>query len=185
MKPCGEAQEGVDNVQHAEGDADPRGVFQQAAAIEGQAAHILVTLLLLEQLSQGALHKGGGHAEEGGDPHPEQRAGAADADGAGDAQNVARAHPHGGGQQEGGQRRNAGLAAPAVQQHVQAIAELAHLNKAQLEGQENAGTHQQDNGQTEVAQNGNGRIPVQICGEIPEQVGDDLDLFTDRVDCIE
>ena len=142
----GEAQEGVDNVQYAEGDADPRGVLQQAAAIEGQAAHILVTLLLLEQLSQGALHKGGGHAEEGGDPHPEQRAGAADVNGCRHAHDVA-------GPDVGGQRGHQrverrdfallGLIGAPGPQVFEPSKKIAECEKFQADSQIQASTDQQ------------------------------------------
>jgi len=47
--------------------------------------------LFLINLTERRFHEGGRGAEEGNHPHPEQGAGAAEADGRGDARNVARA----------------------------------------------------------------------------------------------
>lgn len=59
--------------------------------IKGRAAAVLSVNLFLIYLTERRFHKGGRGAEEGNHPHPEQGAGAAEADGRGDASDVARA----------------------------------------------------------------------------------------------
>ena len=80
----------------------------------------------------------GGHAEEGDDPHPENRAGAAGQDGAGSAYNVAGTHLSG---DSGGQRlkrTHAAVMLLAVQRQVaehlpHSLAEAADLDKPGLD----------------------------------------------------
>ena len=87
----------------------------------------------------------GAHAQQGGDPHPEHSAGAADGDGAGHACDVARAD--GGGQSgadslEGGQSAVRGLflSEHAADGGADGVAEFAHLDKAGTDAQIQADT---------------------------------------------
>lgn len=178
---CRQAEEGVEDIEQGQGYTYPCSALQQTAAVEGETADVLIVLFLLEDLGQGGFGEGGGHAEEGGEPHPEQGAGAADADGAGDAQDVARPYPHRSGEQEGGQGGDARLGLLGLED-VEAVLEFPHLDEAQLAGEEDAGADQKDDGQAEVPQDGDVSVPVKVGRKIPKQVGDHLEFITDRID---
>lgn len=104
-----------------------------------------VTTFFLENLGQRSFRKGGGHAEEGGNPHPEQSPRTAGSNGAGNTDHIARSHTHGRTEEESSQRRYARLNAPSGSQRMNAHGKQPHLDKAQADGKVNAGTHQYDN----------------------------------------
>lgn len=97
--------------------------------------------------------------------HIQNRApGPADADGAGDAQDVARPYPHRSREQEGGQGGDARLSLLGFQD-VEAVLEFPHLDEAQLAGEEDAGADQKDDGQAEVPQDGDVSVSSQSWSE--------------------
>ena len=96
-----EAQQRINDVQHAERNAGSGGIVQQFACVKGQAADIFVITLFLENLRKRRFGEGRCHAEEGGNPHPEQCARAADGNRAGYTQDIAGADTHSGGKQKG------------------------------------------------------------------------------------
>ena len=106
-------------------------------------------VLGLEGLGQHRLAVDGGHAEEGRHPHPEDGAGAAGDHGGGAAGDVAGAHlggDGGGHRLEGAHPLLAGLfpvEVHAAEEAAEAGTELAHLNEAGADGEDDAGTHQQ------------------------------------------
>ena len=98
---CWEAQQRINNVQHAERNAGSGRIIQQFACVKGQAADIFVIALFLANLRKRGFCKGRCHAEEGGNPHPEQRARAADGNRTGYTQDIAGTDTHSGGKQKG------------------------------------------------------------------------------------
>ena len=95
-----EAQQRINDVQHAERNAGSGGIVQQFACVKGQAADIFVITLFLENLRKRGFGEGRCHAEEGGNPHPEQCARAANGNCTGYAQDIAGADTHSGGKQK-------------------------------------------------------------------------------------
>ena len=99
-------------------------------------------------LGQHRLAVDGGHAEEGGQPHPEDGAGAAGEEGCTAAHNVAGAHLCGNGGGCGLEGAHTVLArlfageAEAAEHLPPAGAELPHLDEAQADGEEDAGKYQ-------------------------------------------
>ncbi len=178
------AKHGIDDIEQGQENADERGILQQPAAVEGHAAHILISLFLLEDLGHGGLGKRGGHTEKGGDPHPEQGPGATDGDGTGHAQYIARAHPHGRGQEKGSQGRDSFISFLAGSQNMDTISKMGNLDKTQPPGKIDSRTNQQNDGQGKISQDGNAAVPAKISGEIPEQVRYHLDPGTDFVNYI-
>ena len=86
-------------VAHHIGEDQDNGEDHTQPALAQALLHIVgraaiaaaVAVALLVDLGEGGLHKRGGAAEDGRDPHPEDRARAAEADGRRDAHDVARA----------------------------------------------------------------------------------------------
>ena len=105
-------------------------------------------------LGQAGLAVDGGHAEEGGHPHPEDGPRSAGDHGGGAAGDIAGAHLGGDGGGHGLEGAHALLArllpveAEAAEQALKAGSELAHLNETGADGENNAGAHQQVEQQT-------------------------------------
>ena len=153
---------GLDHVAHEaqgqdDGDGEEAGQELAEAALEGRldivdgtAGDMAVLVCGLELLCQHGLAVDGGHAEEGGDPHPEDGAGAAGVQGGGAAGDVAGAHlgGDGGGQSlEGAHALLAGLFAAegeAAEQAAPALAELADLDKPGTDRVIDTGEQQQE-----------------------------------------
>ena len=101
-------------------------------------------------LREGGLRIDGGHAEKGGQPHPEDGPRPAGGDGRGCARNVACAHlsRHGGGQRlEGTHAVRAGLVAAQAdvpEYGLQALLEFAHLHGLQADGEPDPRAAQQN-----------------------------------------
>ena len=114
--------------------------------VVGGAAVALTRLRVpaLVDLGQGGLHKGGGAADDGDDPHPEHRAEAAGTDGGGDADDVARAHPGRGGYHQ----RLEGRGRPGLlrffSHHTDGFQEHTELDEAGPEGEVQTRSQQQD-----------------------------------------
>jgi len=96
-----EAQQRINDVQHAERNTGSGGIVQQFACVKWQATDIFVLTLFFENLRKRGFGEGRCHAEEGGNPHPEQCARAADGNRTGYAQDIAGADTHSGGKQKG------------------------------------------------------------------------------------
>ena len=121
-----------------DGEDDPKPALPQGGfhVVGGTAVAAAVLVLPLIDLGQGGLHKGGGAAQNGGDPHPEHRAVSAQADGSGDPDNVAGAHPGGGGDHQGAEGGNASLGFGLFRNHPEGLAQQANLDKLAAEGKE-------------------------------------------------
>ena len=88
---------------------------------------------------QQALGILGGHAEEGGDQHPEQSAGAAGGNGGGHADDVAGADGGGKGGTQSAEARDLTFAPLFVLDHeLQGLAQVSHLEEPDPEGQPHA-----------------------------------------------
>ena len=118
-------------------------------------------------LGQAGLAVDGGHAEEGGHPHPENSSRAAGDHGGGTAGDIAGAHLGGDGGGHGLEGAHALLArllsveVDAAEQALEAGPELAHLNETGADGENNAGAHQQVEQQT---------VPHKVC-QIADLIG--------------
>lgn len=143
---------GLDHVPHkAQGEDDEdreedgqhpaETPFKGGFYVVDRPADDRAVLLGAVGLCQAGLGKDGGHAEEGGEPHPEDGAGPAHDDGGGGPRQVAGAHlgGHGGGQ--GLKRAHAVVAglfpaeADLAEDLFTALAEAAHLHESQAEGE--------------------------------------------------
>ena len=138
----------TEGQQQAEGEDHSHPAHAKAALhVVGGAAPVVAILILdLVELGQGALHEGGGHADEGDQPHPEDGARATQIDGDGHTGQIAR--PDAGRQAgtqslEGGDAGAVGFA--TVAQDREHVAEVADLDKTQAEGKEDTDPDQQVN----------------------------------------
>ena len=111
--------------------------------IVGGAAVAAVLAPLLVNLSQGTLHEGGSTADDGDDPHPEHAAKAADTQGGGHADDVARTHTGGGGYHQGLEGGDAVLIG-LLRHGAELMTQQAELGKAGADGEIEAAQHQQD-----------------------------------------
>ena len=120
---------------HREDHAQPPVAQGGLHVIGGAAIAGAVLVFPLIDLGQGGLHKGGSAAQDGGDPHPEHGAVAAQADGGGDAHDVARAHPGGGGDHQGAKGGDASLGLRLLRDHPEGLAQQADLDELGAEGE--------------------------------------------------
>jgi hypothetical protein len=149
------------HAEHGEGNRQPVPVPAQAIAdvVHGAADVVAQFVALAVADRQQRLGVLGGHAHQRDHPHPEQRAGAADQDGAGHAGDVARPHR---GRQRGHQGPPTGdiagtLGGAALPQQPEGIAQVAQRGEAQAEHQVQAGAadqHQQGRTPHEVVNGG-------------------------------
>ena len=113
----------------------------------GAAAEGAVGGTDLEDLSQSRLEEGGGHADAGDHPHPEDGAGTAHEQSSGDAEDVA--DPHAGGQRDG-EGLEGGDTAPGPASRTadlpDHIGQVAHLDTAGDDGEERAGSDEDPHG---------------------------------------
>ena len=153
---------GLDHVAHeAQGQDDghreeARQELAEAAlegrpdVVDGAAGGVAVVVGGAVLLGQDSLAVDGGHAEEGGDPHPEDGAGAAGVEGGGAAGDVAGAHLGGDGGGQGLEGAHALLArlvageTDAAEELAAALAELPDLDEAGPDGVEDAGAQQEE-----------------------------------------
>ncbi len=118
--------------------------------IDRAAVHRTLSVHPARLLRQHRLGVDGGHAEEGDDPHPENRARAADQDRAAGADDVAGAdlRRHSGGQRlKGAQAAGLLIALELnVSEHsLHALLEASDLHKACLQGKKETGSYQENN----------------------------------------
>ena len=136
---------GAEDGAHAEqgvGVGKDHPLFAQAVfnVVHGAAYQLPTLVPLPVENGQGHLEELGAHTQQGGDPHPEHGAGAADGNGAGYARNVARAHSGGKGGAHRLERGDGTVAGLFLLEHpadgaAQGIGELADLQKARAEAQ--------------------------------------------------
>ncbi len=128
-----------DDQRDRENDGGP-GRAQAARDVEGRSAAVLTFLVLdLEELGQRAFGVGGGHADQGHHPHPEDRAGAAQIEGDGDAGEVAGADPGREADRQGLEGRDAGsIGLARAANNAEHFAEMDELDEAQAQGEEQA-----------------------------------------------
>ena len=100
--------------------------------VEGRAAAVLTGagILFLEDLSQGGFDVGRRSAEEGRDPHPDDGTWASEADGGGDAGDIADADTAGQRDREGLEGRDSLIGALAPEHLLEDGWDLADLNRA-------------------------------------------------------
>ena len=152
---------GLDHIAHkakGQDDGDGKEAGQELAelapegcpdVVQGAAGDMAVGIGGAEPLSQHRLGIDGGHAEEGGQPHPEDGAGAAGIQGGGAAGDVAGAHLGGNGGGQGLEGGHTLLACPgalhgeAAEQPAHSFAEFTQLDKTQTYRKENTGGYQQ------------------------------------------
>ena len=99
-------------------------------------------MVLLVDLSQCGLGEGAAGAEEGDEPHPDDGPRAAEGDGGGHADDVARADTSGECHGEGLEGGDAGLfflAAVTAEEEAEHLAEATHLDKAGAQGEVESG----------------------------------------------
>ena len=130
---------------HGEENAQPALLESLLDVVGGAAVAAAVLGTLLINLSQSTFHKGGGAAQQGGDPHPEHRAGAAQADGGGDAGDVAGTHAGGGGDHQGLEGGDAVLVLAGLHDDADRFGQEPELDELGAHGKVDAASHQQDN----------------------------------------
>ena len=155
----------ADEACHAEEDG--QNVLLAVLAVEilevmGGAAAIAAVdgVLFLVQLGQGGFHECGGGADDGSDPHPEDRACAAGGDRRHDADHVAHANTGGSGDDESletGEGAALSLFPPAEGQ-TEHFREASDQDKLGTDGKENTSRDQQEDqqGQADGAAAGQG-----------------------------
>ena len=119
---------------HREHGARPRRL-QATTDVEGRTTAVEAMMVVdLVELGQRAFRVGGGHAQQGHDPHPEERPGAASVDRHGHTRDVAGPHPRG---QAGGQRLDGGDALTVLLgragHRTDELPEVEDLQKAQTD----------------------------------------------------
>ena len=160
---AGEGGLEVERAQHVEaagvgGDEAQGKEHGQGAAVEGGlnivggAAVALAGLRVaaLVDLGQGGLNEGGGAADDGDEPHPEHGPIAADADGHGNADDVAGSHAGGGGHHQGLEGGDRTGPVRALCHHPQGLPEHPELDEAGAEGEVKSSGQQNDNEQVGV-----------------------------------
>ncbi|MNC18370.1 hypothetical protein D3C75_662690 [compost metagenome] len=134
--------------QQTEGEDHPHPAHAEPTlhVVGGTTTVVAVFILDLVELGQGTLDEGGGHADEGDQPHPEDGTRPPQIDGDGHTGQVAGAHT---GSQagtqglEGGDAGTVGFA--AIAQYREHVAEVTDLDKPQAEGKEESDPDQQVN----------------------------------------
>ena len=154
----------VEGGQHIEAagvskDQEDGESYAQAAAVQGvldviggAAVAVAAGVSALVDLGQGAFHESGGGADEGDEPHPEGGAEAAQANGGGNAHDVAGTHTGGGGDHQGLEGGDGALFAGLFHHHPDGLSKQAELHKARAEGEIQARCDQDDN-QNGIVQN--------------------------------
>ena len=135
---------------HGEDHAQETTLQSGLDIVGGAAVAAAVLVPLLIDLGQGALHKGGGPANKGDEPHPEHGAIAADGDGVGHAHDIARAHPAGGGDHQRLEGGNGVLVVRLLADHPDRLPQQAQLDEFAAAGEVNSGGQQQDDEQIAV-----------------------------------
>ena len=145
--------------EHAEQHSQQAAVQSGLDVVGGAAvAAVAVAVTLFVDLGQGALHKGGSTAHQGDDPHPEHSAVTAQADGGGNAHNVAGAHAGRGGHHQRLEGGYVALLAGLFGDYADGFAKHTQLDEFGAEGVPQATGQQQDDQQLgihEVADHAN------------------------------
>ena len=104
-----------------------------------------VRILLLVDLRKAGLHETGSTAEKGDHPHPEQSAGAAKADGSGDADDVSGTDAGRGGDHQCAEGRNITLVLRLFQDHAPCLFEHSELHEFRADREiDSAGDQKRD-----------------------------------------
>ena len=135
---------------HGEDHAQEAALQSGLDVVGGAAVAAAVGVPLFIDLGQGALHKGGGPAHQGDEPHPEHGAIAADGDGVGHAHDVARAHPAGSGDHQRLEGGDGVLVVRLLAHHPDGLPQQPQLNEFAAAGEVNSGGQQQDDEQIAV-----------------------------------
>ena len=130
----------------------------QASAVQGgfniigrAAVAVAVFVPAFVDLRQGAFNEGSGTADDGNQPHPEHGTKAAQAQGSGNPDDVAGAHPGCGGNHQCLERRNGPFFFRFLHDYADALGQPAALNKTSAVSKINTG-YQQNNDQNGVIQ---------------------------------
>ena len=180
--PAGEAGQGEQHGGDAAAGAAPPPGGEVVVDVVGGAAPVAAVegVRLFVELCQGGLDEGGGGANEGGQPHPEHRSGAAGGDGRHHADEVAHAHPGGGGDDEGLPAGDgAAVSAALFRRHPQHFGKQADWQKAGAEREIDAGGDEQQyqQGKAHAPAAGQGQrdeITPQKSADGGDQVYDDM-----------
>ncbi len=142
-----DAEEGDADAKQGEQLGEHLGAEPLLQVVHGAARHLAVGVLLAIFHRQQALGILGGHAEQGGHPHPEQGTRAAQLDGGGDPDDVAGAY---GGGEGGAERAEAGdipllaLTLIAAKNQSQGERQTHDLKQTQTQSEVDAGPNQQN-----------------------------------------
>ena len=115
-----------------------------------------VRILLLIDLCKAGLHKTGSAAEKGDHPHPEQSAGAAKADGGGDADDVSGTDAGRGGDHQCAEGRNITLVLRLFQDHAPCLFEHSELHELRADREIDSADDQKRDQRPSPKETGNG-----------------------------
>ena len=142
--------EGSQAAKHTKDDAQPLPVLAKTILdiVHGAADPVAVGVLLTELDAQQHLGVLGGHAQQGGNPQPEDGARAAQGDGGSDAGDVAGAHGGGQGGGQGLEGRNLALLGLVLVKHfadgvLHGVAKLPELEALEAHSEDDARAHEQ------------------------------------------
>ena len=114
-------------------------------------------------VGQGGFHKGGGSADESGEPHPEHRTGTTGGNGGHHTHHIAHANPGGGGYNEGldSGKGTGAVAYPLFQRQPEHLRQHPNGDKPGADGEKqsrgNQNRHQQGDAQRLPPRQGNGK----------------------------
>ena len=144
-----------DEHEGREEDAEPAHTEGRLDVVRGTAVgmsgHVVVALV---DLRERRFHECGGCADNRDEPHPENGAGTAEADGRRDADDVAGTHAGGGRDHQGAERRNPVGVQGLVTGDAEHLDKMPDLREPEADGKEKSCDNQEQRNDVEIVQDG-------------------------------